>query len=157
MTHTHIETNTYTHYCHRHPHAPLPPPPLPPLLPTRGHTKHTKIHEATSTSRMAKFLPHHLASPYSQGWHHRLVGSLCSLLLLLRYGEKVTLWSLNWGLPGVFPSVLLCVKVWLNFIIKPTGFTVWSAESEECVMTLQTQLFTGLLAAASSLPASSKQ
>lgn len=151
--HTYSEKNTHTHNIAT---ATLMSPPL--LLPTGGHTKHTKRHEATSTSRMAKFLPHHPASPYSQGWHHRLVGSLCSLLLLLRYGEKVTLWSLNWGLPGVFSSVLLCIKVWLNFIIKPTGFTVWSTESEERVMTLQTRLFTGLLAAAaSSLPASTEQ
>lgn len=95
-----------THICKTHTHTRTPPTPPPQhthtQLLTRGHTKRTKRHEATSTSRMAKFLPHHPASSYPQGWHHRLVGSLCSLILVLRYREKVTLWSLNWGLPGVF-------------------------------------------------------
>lgn len=53
-------------------------------------------------------------------------------------------------------SLLLSFKVWLNFIIKPTGFQVWG-EEKKGVMTLQTRLFTGLLAAASSVPASSEQ
>lgn len=58
--------------------------------------------------------------------------------------------------PVFSSSLLLSFKVWLNFIIKPTGFQVWG-EEKKGVMTLQTCLFTGLLAAASSLPASSEQ
>lgn len=58
--------------------------------------------------------------------------------------------------PVFSSSLLLSFKVWLNFIIKPTGFQVWG-EEKEGVMTLQTWLFTRLLAAGSSLPASSEQ
>lgn len=58
--------------------------------------------------------------------------------------------------PVFSSSLLLSFKVWLNFIIKPTGFQVWG-EEEKGVMTLQIRLFTGLLAAASSVAASSEQ
>lgn len=54
-------------------------------------------------------------------------------------------------------SLLLSFKVWLNFIIKPTGFRVRGEEKTKGGMTFQTRLFTGLLAAASPVPASREQ
>lgn len=90
-------------------------------------TQHPHIHRGGITGLWALCVLFFCCSATGRKWHSEV---LIEVYLLF------------------FSSVLLCVKVWLNFIIKPTGFTVWSAESEERVMTLQTQLFTGLLAAA---------
>lgn len=90
-------------------------------------TQHPHIHRGGITGLWALCVLFFCCSATGRKWHSEV---LIEVYLLF------------------FSSVLLCVKVWLNFIIKPTGFTVWSAESEERVMTLQTRLFTGLLAAA---------